>query len=75
MVSAFSKKGNPSAQAMLGNMLFQAGKTVRGAAMLTAAYEKDDIKGRDWMRPLQEYALAICDEFEKRIALSLVGDF
>ncbi|WP_074381237.1 tetratricopeptide repeat protein [Bartonella doshiae] len=69
-----AKKGNSSAQAMLGNMLFQAGKTVRGVAMLTAAYEKANEKDRDWIRLLQERAFAICDESERRSAMSLVID-
>ncbi|EJF79445.1 hypothetical protein MCO_01011 [Bartonella sp. DB5-6] len=69
-----ARKGNPPAQAMLGNMLLQAGKVVRGTALLTVAYEKASIKDRDWIRPMQEHAFAICDEFEKRIAMSLVGD-
>ncbi len=35
-----AKKENPSAQAMVGNILLKEGKIVRGAAMLTAAYKK-----------------------------------
>ncbi|EJF90832.1 hypothetical protein ME1_00032 [Bartonella vinsonii subsp. arupensis OK-94-513] len=69
-----AKKGNPPAQAMLGNMLIQEGKIVRGTAMLTVAYQKANAKDRDWIAPLQENAFALCDEFEKRKALSLAGD-
>ncbi|WP_208433154.1 tetratricopeptide repeat protein [Bartonella taylorii] len=69
-----ARKGNPPAQAMFGNMLLQAGKVVRGTALLTAAYEKANVKDRDWIRPMQEHAFAICDEFEKGIVMSLVGD-
>ncbi|MEL6088566.1 tetratricopeptide repeat protein [Bartonella schoenbuchensis] len=69
-----AKKGNSSAQAMLGNMLFQAGETVRGVAMLTAAYEKANTKDQSWIRPMQERAFAICDEFERRTAMSLAVD-
>ncbi|MCZ2158254.1 sel1 repeat family protein [Bartonella sp. 220] len=69
-----ARKGNPSAQAMLGNMLVQEGKIARGTAMLTVAYQKADVKDRDWIRSLQEHAFALCNEFEKRKALSLVGD-
>lgn len=69
-----ARKGNPLAQAMLGNMLLQEGKTVLGAAMLTAAYEKAKEKDRKWIRPLQERAFAICNEFEKRTAISLVDN-
>ncbi|MBB5074388.1 TPR repeat protein [Bartonella callosciuri] len=44
-----ARKGNPPAQAMFGNMMLQAGKTVRGTAMLTAAYEKANVKDKDWI--------------------------
>ncbi|WP_375642392.1 MULTISPECIES: tetratricopeptide repeat protein [unclassified Bartonella] len=69
-----AKKGNHSAQAMLGNMLLQEGKIIRGAAMLTAAYEKANVKDRNWIRPLQEQAFALCNEFERRTVISLVAD-
>ncbi|WP_455465570.1 tetratricopeptide repeat protein [Bartonella sp. B39] len=69
-----ARKGNPPAQAMLGNMLLQVGKIVRGTVMLTVAYEKANVKDREWIRPMQEHAFAICDEFEKRTAILLVGD-
>ncbi|KEC54560.1 tetratricopeptide repeat protein [Bartonella koehlerae] len=69
-----ARKGNPPAQAMLGNMLFQAGKTVCGVAMLTAAYEKANPKDRDWIGPMQERAFSACDEFERSRAMSLVAD-
>lgn len=69
-----AKKGNPSAQAMLGNMLLQEGEIIRGTAMLTAAYEKANTKDRNWIRPLQEQAFVLCNEFERRTAISLVAD-
>ncbi|WP_139413408.1 tetratricopeptide repeat protein [Bartonella mastomydis] len=69
-----AKKGNSSAQAMLGNMLIQEGKIIRGTAMLTAAYEKADVKDKNWIYPLQEKAFALCNEFERRTAISLVAD-
>ncbi|AGF76041.1 tetratricopeptide repeat protein [Bartonella vinsonii] len=69
-----ARKGNPPAQAMLGNMLIAEGKIARGTAMLTVAYQKANVKDRDWIRPLKEHAIALCDEFEKRKAFSLVGD-
>ncbi|WP_039758120.1 tetratricopeptide repeat protein [Bartonella queenslandensis] len=69
-----AKKGNPSAQAMLGNMLLQEGEIIRGTAMLTAAYEKANVKDRNWIRPLKEQAFSICNEFERRTAISLVAD-
>lgn len=42
--------------------------------MLTAAYEKANIKDRNWIGPLQEQAFSICNEFERRTAISLVAD-
>ncbi|PIT68044.1 tetratricopeptide repeat protein [Bartonella tribocorum] len=69
-----AKKGNLSAQAMLGNMLLQEGEIVRGTAMLTAAYEKASLKDKNWIRPLQEQAFILCHEFERRTAISLVAD-
>ncbi|WP_102830628.1 tetratricopeptide repeat protein [Bartonella bovis] len=69
-----AKKGNSPAQAMLGNMLFQVGETVRGVAMLTAAYEKANVEDQNWIRPMQERAFAICNEFERRTAMSLAID-
>ncbi|VEJ45556.1 tetratricopeptide repeat protein [Bartonella vinsonii] len=69
-----ARKGNPPAQAMLGNMLIQEGKIARGTAMLTVAYQKANVKDRDWIRPLQEHAFSLCGEFEKHKALSLIGD-
>lgn len=69
-----ARKGNPPAQAMLGNMLLQEGKTALGTAMLTAAYEKAREKDRNWIGPLQERAFALCNEFERRTAISLVPD-
>lgn len=69
-----ANKGNTSAQALLGNMLFQAGKTVKGLAMLTAAFAKADPKERLWIRPLQERAFAIAGETERRTAFTLATD-
>ncbi|MBX4336305.1 tetratricopeptide repeat protein [Bartonella raoultii] len=69
-----AKKGNPPAQAMLGNMLLQEGDIIRGVAMLTAAYKKANAKDKDWIRPLQEHAFATCNEFERRAIISLAAD-
>lgn len=41
-------------------MLIQEGRIIRGKAMLTAAYEKTNIKDRNWTYPLQEQAFALC---------------
>lgn len=69
-----ARKGNSAAQAMLGNMLFQAGKTVRGLAMMTAAYERANPEDREWIQPLQERAFAIAGEADRRTAISLASD-
>jgi uncharacterized protein len=69
-----AQKGNANAQAMLGNMLFQAGKTVRGLAMLTAAFERCSAKDCDWIRNMQEQAFSVAAEADRRTAISLAGD-
>ncbi len=70
-----AKKGNPGAQAMLGNMLFQAGKTVRGLAMLTAAFERCPAEDCDWIRDMQEQAFSIAGEADRRNAVALASDY
>lgn len=69
-----ARKGNPAAQAMLGSMLFQAGKTVRGLAMMTAGFERADPGDRGWIRLIQERAFAIAAEADRRTAISLAND-
>ena len=55
-------------------MLFQAGKTVRGLAMMTAAYEKADAKDQSWIRQMQERAFAVSGESDRRTAISMATD-
>lgn len=69
-----AKKGNSGAQAMLGNMLFEAGKTVRGLAMLTAAFERSTQDDRDWIREMQEQAFSLAGEADRRNAIALAGN-
>lgn len=69
-----AKKGNAGAQAMLGNMLFQAGKTVRGLAMLTAAFERSQKEDRPWIRDMQEQAFSLAEEADRRTAIALADD-
>jgi TPR repeat protein len=45
-----AQKGYSNAQAMFGNMLFQAGKTVQGLAMLTMAFEHCSAADKNWIR-------------------------
>lgn len=70
-----ASKGNASAQAMLGNMLFQAGKTVRGLALLTAAFERCPTEDCTWIRDMQEQAFSIAGEADRRNAIALSGDY
>jgi TPR repeat protein len=69
-----AQKGNAGAQAMLGNLLFQAGKTVRGLAMMTAALEHANKQDRAWIRDVQEQAFSISDEADRRTAMVLAED-
>lgn len=69
-----AKKGNAAAQAMLGNMLFQAGKTVQGLAMMTAAYERANSNDQEWIRQMQERAFAVSGENDRRTAISIASD-
>lgn len=68
-----ANKGNANAQAMLGNMLFQAGKTVRGLAMLTSAFERCSDKDCEWIRSMQEQAFSVAGEADRRNAIALMG--
>ncbi len=70
-----AKKGNAGAQAMLGNMLFQAGKTVRGLAMMTAAFERCPTEDCPWIRDMQEQAFSIAGEADRRNAIALSSDY
>ncbi|MFD1197431.1 tetratricopeptide repeat protein [Brucella gallinifaecis] len=70
-----AKKGNASAQAMLGNMLFQAGKTVRGLALLTAAFERCPTDDCSWIRDMQEQAFSIAGEADRRNAIALSSNY
>lgn len=70
-----ARKGNASAQAMLGNMLFQAGKTVRGLAMLTAAFERCPSNDCVWIRDMQEQAFSVAGEADRRNAVALASDY
>jgi TPR repeat protein len=69
-----AQKGHAGAQAMLGNLLFQAGKTVRGLAMMTAALEHASKQDRAWIGDIQEQAFSIADEADRRTAMVLAED-
>ena len=66
-----AKKGNYKAQATLGDLLFQKGKTVRGLAMMTAALEVAKPADRGWIRSMQEQAFGLAGESDRRTAIAL----
>ncbi|MFT7754586.1 UNVERIFIED_CONTAM: sel1 repeat family protein, partial [Salmonella enterica subsp. enterica serovar Enteritidis] len=57
-----------------GNLLFQAGKTVRGLAMMTAAFERASKQDRVWIGDIQEQAFSIANEADRRTAIVLAED-
>jgi TPR repeat protein len=66
-----AEKGHAGAQALLGNLLFQSGKVVRGLAMMTAALSHADASDRPWIRSMQEEAFALSGESDRRTAIAL----
>lgn len=66
-------KGHIGAQAMLGDMLFKAGKTVRGLALMTVAYQRADINNNLWIGTMRERALSSMSETERIKAFSMAG--
>lgn len=73
-LSLAAKKGNAPAEALLGNILFQAGKTVRGLAMLTVALQHADNKDQDWIQSMHEQAFSVAGEADRRTAIALAAD-
>ncbi len=69
-----AQKGHAGAQALLGNLLFQSGKSVRGLAMMTAALERSQPSDRRWILKLQEEAFAVSPEADRRTAIALSED-
>ncbi len=65
------KKGHNGAQALLGKIYFESGRTVRGLAMLTAALEGATKQDRAWILGLQERAFALSSEADRRTAMAL----
>lgn len=56
------------------HLLFQAGKTVRGLAMMTAAFERASKQDRVWIGDIQEQAFSIANEADRRTAIVLAED-
>ena len=66
-------KGHVGSEAMLGKILFDSGRTVRGLAILTNALNKAEGTELHWIRALQEEAFALASEAGRRTAIALTG--
>jgi uncharacterized protein len=70
-------KGNVSAQALLGHLLFEGDgverQPVLGLMYLTVA--RDRAKSDSWITGLQEQAVSLATEDERRTAIALAGDW
>lgn len=64
-------KGHVGAEAMLGKILFDSGRTVRGLSILTKALNKADGSDRGWIRAMQEEAFSLSSESDRRTAIAL----
>ncbi|PHP67987.1 exopolysaccharide production negative regulator [Zhengella mangrovi] len=73
--SLSARKGHYKAEAMLGDLLVQDGKMVRGLAMLTAALERAQPGDRDWIRARQEEAFGLAAESDRRTAMVLADQY
>lgn len=69
-----AEKGHAGAQAVLGQLLFESGKVVRGLAMMTAALERAQPSDQVWIRGMQEEAFALAPEGDRRTAIALAQD-
>lgn len=65
------KKGHAGAEALLGRLYFESGRSVRGLAMMTSAMNKAAPQDRDWIRSMHEEAFAASDDAERRTAIAL----
>lgn len=65
------QKGHNGAQALLGKIYFESGRTVRGLAMLTDALESSSKQDRAWIMGMQEKAFALSSEADRRTAMAL----
>ena len=66
-------KGHIGAEAMLGKILFDSGRSVRGLAILTGALQKAEGTDLHWIRALQEEAFALASEADRRTAIALTA--
>ena len=65
------KAGHAGAMAILGDILFQEGHTVRGLAFLTASLDRCPASECGWMQQLQEQAFSVANEEDRRGAVAL----
>ena len=66
-------KGHVGSEAMLGKILFDSGKTVKGLSYMTKALDKANEPDIHWIRALQEEAFAVASEADRRTAMALAG--
>lgn len=66
--------GHPAASALLGNVVFEEGQTVRGLAFMTTALERADQGDKPWIQALQERAFSLASEADRRTAVALAQD-
>lgn len=66
-----ASKGHVGSQAMLGQVLFESGHTVRGLSILTSALDRASGADIGWIRALQEEAFAVASEADRRTAIAL----
>ena len=64
-------KGHVGSEALLGKILFDSGKTVRGLSFMTSALRKAGDPEVHWIRALQEEAFAVATEADRRTAMAL----
>jgi exopolysaccharide production negative regulator len=64
-------KGHVGSEAMLGKILFDSGRTVRGLSILTKALNRAQGPEFDWIRALQEEAFSLASEADRRTAVAL----
>jgi TPR repeat protein len=71
-------KGNVGAQALLGHLLFEGEgvprEPVRGLMFLSVARDRAD-PSQTWIFDMQEQAVAIATESERRTAMALAEDW
>ncbi|MCZ4288530.1 tetratricopeptide repeat protein [Hoeflea alexandrii] len=66
--------GHPAAAAVLGNVVFEEGQTVRGLAFMTTALERSPASDKAWIQAMQERAFSLAGEADRRTAIALAQD-